>query len=394
MKHLTVEDRERIMRSRALPRGFNIPRNFRPKSDNKSQPPSALAHFTAPSMKFGGGSLVGHSTSRPDRQNIPPVDVVTASQNPPDTLGNVGVSSNVLGNTAIGDDLAYSANASPMFPGSQVSSPFPRDGSFHKSLVPPNLNLSSPSIYRARSTSFMSLPSISPSSTGSPLLFPRQQVSMDNMQVLYQSQYQCSNQPSFCLDPQLGDMADLSLPSPPSTNSTQNYADTGNCIRRHSTSTMPVADVGKRSQGTDWVDLSPNEQTSRNVFELQAPQVQRNQTQTSRSIPQFPPSGIDEVATRTQTQGQARATTLPQARQPAPVFPAAPYATTATVDAESQQVGDSSFGPSITHWPSTVGGYLSPMELYQPQPQHSQRYQNQTFAEFYQAASQDGILWS
>lgn len=394
MKRMTVEDRERIMRSRALPRGFNIPRNFRPKSGANSQPPSALAHFTAPSMTIGGRSPIGHSSNRPDRQDIPPVDMVTVSQNPPDTLGNVGVSSNVPGNTAISDDLAYSANASPMFPGSQMSSPFPHDGSFHKSLVPPNLNLSSLSTHRARSTPFMSLPSVSSSSNGSPLLFPRQQVSMDNMQVLYQSHYQCSNQTSFCLDPQLSNMVDPSLPSPPSINPTQNYADTENCIRRHSTSTIPVADVEKRSEGVEWVDLFSNEQLPKTVFEVQAPHDQRSQTQTSRSIPQFPPSSIDEVATRTQTQGPARATTLPQARHPAPVFPAVPYATTATMDLESQRVGDSSFGASITHWPSTVGGYLSPMELYQPQPQHSQRYQNQAFAEFYQEASQDGMLWS
>ena len=393
MKRLTGDDQERIMRSRALPTGFDLSRAFQPTGGEQSQPPSALAHFTGPSTSFAGGNQIGRAISRSDRRDVPPINMAVVYRNSPYSLSSAGGSSNASETTSISGDLTYSANQSPMFPGSQTSSPFPRGETFQRNFVPPNLNLSSPGTFRARSGSLMSLPSISPLSGGSPLAFPRERVSMDNMQVLYQSQYQGSNRQSPSFDPQFGSMANFPLPSP-SLHPAQDYANTGTLMRRNSSSAMPASGAEESFDSAEWFNLSSNEQLPNTAFHVQTHQIRRRQTQPSQPTQQFQPSGMDTLSPATPSQGPFKSTTFPQARQPSPMHPMTSYATTATLQTELQQSRRSSFEASTAHWPATTSDHLSPAEIYQPQPQQSQHFQSQTLAGFYQAASQEGMQWS
>ena len=175
MKRLTGDDQERMIRSRALPTGFELSRALQPGGSQQSQSPSALVHFAEPSTEPYGGSQAGRSISRTDRRGVPPINMAAVYQNSPFSWSSVGGSSNASPSTSISGDITHSANQSPMFQGSQTSSPFLTAGSdnFQRQFVPGNVSHSAPGTSRARSGSLMSLPSFSPIVRWkSPFIFP------------------------------------------------------------------------------------------------------------------------------------------------------------------------------------------------------------------------------
>lgn len=389
MKRLTGDDQERMIRSRALPTGFELSRAFQPSGSQQSQSPNALAHFAEPSTESYGGSQSGRSISRTDRRDVPPINMAVVYQNSPFSLSSVGGSSNASPSTSISGDITYSANQSPMFQGSQTSSPFLTSGNdnFQRQFVPDNVSHSAPGTSRARSGSLMSLPSFSPLSGGSPLSYSRESVSVENMQFLYQPRYQEINQQSPGLDPQLGTLANLPLRSP-LLNPMSNHSSTGNLMRRKSSSTMPVAGAEESFGGAGRLNLSSDEQLPNSEIHLQTQQIRRRQTQPTHPTPQYQPSGMATLSPMTQSQSPFRSTTFSQARQYSPTHPVTAYATTPTLHDEDQQARRPSFEASPIVLQSSVGEHLSPTSIYRPQQQQSQDYQNQSFAGFYQPSSQ------
>lgn len=390
------------MRSRALPATFEPPRPPQTTGGEQSQPPSALAHFSGSSTNFAGGRQIGGPINQSDRPDVPPINMPLVYRNPPYSLSSAGGSSNASESTSLSSDLTYSADRSPMFPGSQTASPFLSGDSAQRNIVPPDANLSSPGAFRARSGSLMSLQSISPLSGDSPLAFPRERVSMENMRVLYQSQYGGSNQQYPSLDPRLGSMAEFSLGSQ-SLYPTPDYASNVTLLRRNSSGMVPEARAEESFNGAEWLNLSPHEQIPDRQFNPQPHHVRRRQTQPAQSTQQLQPSNADFSSPAIQLQHPFKSPTFPRARQPSLMHPVTSYATTAILHAEiQQQARHSSFEASPTYWPPTVSEYLSPTETYPPQPQpqqgqqqhHHHHHQSQNFDAFDPAASQAGMQWS
>ena len=384
MKRLTGDDQERVMRSRALPAGFEFSRTLRPASSEQLQSPSALAHLVGPNTNLPGGSPIGRPVSRSDHRDVPPINMALVYRNPSYSMNSTGGSSNVSPSTSIN-----SANQSPMFAASPNSGPFLRSGgdNFSSTFNPANLGFPAQGSSRARSGSLMSLSPTSPLSGGSPLVYPRESLSMENIQAMHQTQYDGSSQENRSLDPDLGDMANRQVHLPQLLPN-HSHQSAGGLARRNSSSAMPSAmpessvEAGFETPG--WFNLSSNEQLPHSDYHFQAHQIRRRQTQPTHPTQQYQPSGVATSSPTTQRQVPFGSTIYPQARQ-SPIQQMTPYAPSTAFPT------DASFTASPTQGQSPVRDRVSSTDIYHPQlqqQQQSQGYQQgSNYPGYYQPSS-------
>ena len=361
------------MRSRALPTGFDPSRTLRPASSEQLQSPSALDHLIGPNTNLPGGSPIGRPISRSDRRDMPPINMTLVYHNPQYSMNSTGGSSNVSSSTSIS-----SANQSPLFTTSPNSSPFLRSGGdgFSRTLNTANLGFPAQGSSRARSGSLMSLPPTSPLSSGSPLVYPRESLSMENIQAMYQTQYDGSDQEPRSLNPQLGDMGNLQVHSLPLLPG-RSHQSAGNLARRNSSSTLPSTMLEPNVEGGfeshEWFNLSSNEQLPHSNYQFQAHQIRRRQTQPTHPTQQYQPSGIATLSLPTQRQGSFSSTVYPHARQSPPIQQSTPYAPSTAFPT------DASFMASPTHPQSSIRDHVSHTNIYHPSQQQQQQQQGRSY---------------
>ena len=379
MKRLTGDDQERMMRSRALPTGFDLSRTLRPATSEQLQSPSALAHFVGPNTNLTGVNPIGRPVSRSDGRDVPPINMALVYRNASYSMGSAGESSNVSPSTSI-----HSANQSPMFAASPNSSPFLRaagDG-FPRTFNPANLGFPAQANSRSRSGSLMNLAPTSPLSGGSPLAYPRESLSMENIHTMYHTQYSGGNQESGSLNPHLGGVVNIPVHSP-SILPNQGHPSAADLAQRNSSSampgTVPESNVEGNIESSPWFSPSSNQQLPRSDHQFQAHQIRRRQTQPTHPTRQYRPSGIATLSPTTQTPSSFSSTMYPQSRQPSPIQQMTPYAPSTAFP-----TGPSFMGSPTIQQPTT-NDRASPADVY-----HSERQQQQQSRSYQQDSNYSG----
>ena len=299
-------------------------------------------------------------------------------RNPSYSLSSAGGSSaNVSPSSSINEGASYSANQSPLFGGSQHSSPFLRTGGggFPRTFNPNSLGLSTQGNSRARAASAVTLSPTSPLSRGSSLDYGRDRASMENLQAMYQSHYDGSSQRTRGLEPQLGGgMANFQV-NPSSYNPDQTLHGPQNIMRRNSASTVTGSGTEVSFQNPGWFAPSPTaDQTLSPDFQLYSQQIRRRQTQPIHSTQQFAASGMSTLPPN-QTHESFSSTGYHQSSptQPQQIAQSQqlkPYASTNLFPTENPR-------PSYTVSPrqqqSPVKSETSPTDVFQQQQQQQQQ---------------------
>lgn len=139
MKRLTGDDQERIIRSRALPAGFDFSHGLQPamlEQQNlvpdvprvgsiEANPYMAVAHAQTPVQQY-------------EHRPVPPINMALVYRNPPFGMGTAGGSTNASPVSSVNEGTAFSGNQSPIFVNSRNPSPFQMSSSFQRHYAAPN----------------------------------------------------------------------------------------------------------------------------------------------------------------------------------------------------------------------------------------------------------------